>query len=155
METAYLETPLGSAEIIWDHDGFRKVSVLTAPPPGRVTEAPENIRRQLNEYFEGRLRDFNLPINLQGTAFQKKVWESLLQIPYGKTMSYMQLAKQLGNPPAIRAIASAIGKNPLWIIVPCHRVTGTDGSLVGYAGGLWRKKWLLEHESPAKQQQLF
>lgn len=91
----------------------------------------------------------------QGTPFQKNIWDSLTQIPYGKTLSYMQLAKQLGTPLAIRAIARAIGQNPLWIIVPCHRVIGSDGSLVGYAGGLWRKQWLLEHESPSLQQRLF
>jgi methylated-DNA-[protein]-cysteine S-methyltransferase len=92
---------------------------------------------------------------LQGTEFQKKVWQELLHIPYGKTCSYLDLSKKIGDVKAIRAVASANGKNPLWIVVPCHRVIGTDGSLTGYAGGLWRKKWLLEHENPIKQESLF
>ncbi|MDB4292924.1 methylated-DNA--[protein]-cysteine S-methyltransferase, partial [Maribacter sp.] len=100
-------------------------------------------------------KTFNLELNPMGTDFQKKVWDALLEIPFGKTHSYMQLSKTLGDPKAIRAVAAANGKNPLWIIVPCHRVIGSDGSLTGYASGLHRKKWLLEHESPSKQQSLF
>jgi methylated-DNA-[protein]-cysteine S-methyltransferase len=110
---------------------------------------------QLQEYFEGKRTQFDFKMNPQGTEFQQKVWKGLLQIPYGKTMSYLDLAKQLGDVKAIRAVASANGKNPLWIVVPCHRVIGTDGSLTGYAGGLWRKKWLLELENPTLQQSLF
>jgi methylated-DNA-[protein]-cysteine S-methyltransferase len=110
---------------------------------------------QLNDYFEGKRTEFDVLLNPQGTDFQKKVWNGLLQIPYGKTMSYLELSKQLGDVKAIRAVASANGKNPLWIIIPCHRVIGTDGSLTGYAGGLWRKKWLLELENPSPQQTLF
>lgn len=91
----------------------------------------------------------------EGTDFQKRVWQQLLDIPFGTTLSYLDLAKQLGDVKAIRAVASANGKNPLWIVVPCHRVIGTDGSLTGYAGGLWRKKWLLEHENPPNQTSLF
>jgi methylated-DNA-[protein]-cysteine S-methyltransferase len=83
------------------------------------------------------------------------VWDILLKIPYGKTISYLELSKQLGDVKAIRAVSNANGKNPLWIIIPCHRVIGTDGSLTGYAGGLHRKQWLLEHENPYKQQTLF
>ena len=83
-----------------------------------------------------------------GTEFQKKVWQELLNIPFGKTCSYLELSKKLGDVKAIRAVAAANGKNPLWIVIPCHRVIGSDGSLTGYAGGLWRKKWLLEHENP-------
>jgi methylated-DNA-[protein]-cysteine S-methyltransferase len=91
----------------------------------------------------------------KGTDFQKKVWKSLLEIPYGQTRKYMEQSKTLGNIKAIRAVASANGKNPLWIVVPCHRVIGTDCSLTGYAGGLLRKKWLLEHENSTNQQSLF
>ncbi|NJW55210.1 methylated-DNA--[protein]-cysteine S-methyltransferase, partial [Salinimicrobium oceani] len=98
---------------------------------------------------------FNLKLNPQGTEFQKKVWQALLNIPYGRTASYMELSKEIGDPLAIRAVAAANGKNPLWILIPCHRVIGSDGSLTGYAGGLWRKKWLLEHEQQEKQQSLF
>jgi methylated-DNA-[protein]-cysteine S-methyltransferase len=110
---------------------------------------------QLKAYFDGQRTHFDFPMNPAGTEFQQKVWKGLCEIPFGKTMSYLELAKQLGDVKAIRAVASANGKNPLWIVVPCHRVIGTDGSLTGYAGGLWRKKWLLEHENPSTQQSLF
>ena len=110
---------------------------------------------QLQEYFIGKRTEFTFKLNPKGTEFQKKVWQELLQIPFGKTCSYLELSKKLGDVKAIRAVASANGKNPLWIVVPCHRVIGTDGSLTGYAGGLWRKKWLLEHENPIKQESLF
>jgi methylated-DNA-[protein]-cysteine S-methyltransferase len=94
-------------------------------------------------------------LNPSGTDFQKSVWKALQDIPYGKTVSYLDLSKTLGDVKAIRAVAAANGKNPLWIVVPCHRVIGSDGSLTGYAGGLHRKKWLLAHENPVKQQTLF
>ena len=97
----------------------------------------------------------SIKLNPKGTEFQKNVWKELVKIPYGKTVSYLDLAKKLGDAKAIRAVAAANGKNPLWIIVPCHRVIGSDGSLTGYAGGLHRKQWLLNHENPAKQQTLF
>lgn len=111
--------------------------------------------KQLQEYFEKERTDFDLPLSPTGTDFQKQVWSELLNIPYGKTISYQQMANQLGNPKVIRAAASANGKNPIPIIIPCHRVIGSDGSLTGYASGLHRKKWLLEHESASKQQLLF
>ena len=107
------------------------------------------------KYFEGKRNQFDLNLNPAGTDFQKKVWNELLQIPYGKTCSYLDIAKRLGDPKSIRAAATANGKNPLWIVIPCHRVIGSDGSLTGYAGGLWRKKWLLDHENPVKQTSLF
>ena len=115
----------------------------------------QNAVTELNDYFQGKRTHFDFKLNPKGTEFQQKVWQALLEIPYGKTCSYMDLSKKLGDVKAIRAVASANGKNPLWIVVPCHRVIGTDGSLTGYAGGLWRKKWLLEHESPSGQQTLF
>ena len=110
---------------------------------------------QLQEYFNGKRVQFDLKLNPEGSDFQKTVWNALVKIQYGKTMSYLELSKQLGDVKAIRAVANANGKNPLWIVVPCHRVIGTDGSLTGYAGGLHRKQWLLDHESPYKQQTLF
>jgi methylated-DNA-[protein]-cysteine S-methyltransferase len=103
--------------------------------------------KQLDEYFSGNRKIFDLPIQQKGTPFQQNVWNKLIQIPFGKTISYMQLAQQLGNVKAIRAAASANGRNNLCIVVPCHRVIGSDGSLTGYAGGLSRKKWLLDHEN--------
>jgi methylated-DNA-[protein]-cysteine S-methyltransferase len=102
---------------------------------------------QLDEYFAGERKIFDLPIQQKGTDFQQKVWKGLVQIPFGKTISYLQFAQQLGNVKAIRAAASANGRNELCIVVPCHRVIGSDGSLTGYAGGLLRKKWLLDHEN--------
>jgi methylated-DNA-[protein]-cysteine S-methyltransferase len=110
---------------------------------------------QLIEYFDGKRQIFDFRINQCGTVFQQKVWQELENIPFGKTISYLELAKKLGDPKVIRAAASANGKNKLWIVVPCHRVIGSDGSLTGYAGGLWRKKWLLAHESNTEQLQLF
>ena len=124
-------------------------------PIGIIPEVLEDAAYQFKEYFEGARQQFDLKLNPTGTDFQKKVWDALLKIPFGKTISYLELSKQLGDVKAIRAVASANGKNPLWIVVPCHRVIGSNGDLTGYAGGLHRKKWLLEHESPAKQITLF
>ncbi len=102
---------------------------------------------QLNEYFQGERKEFDLPVTQMGTAFQQRVWELLNLIPYGHTISYQKLSMNYGEPRAIRAIASANGKNNLPIIIPCHRVIGSNHSLVGYSGGLWRKRWLLDHEA--------
>ena len=102
---------------------------------------------QLIQYFQGQRRTFDLPINQHGTDFQQKVWHELVNIPYGKTISYLELSRRLGDPKVIRAAASANGKNNICIIVPCHRVIGSNRELVGYAGGLGRKKWLLQLEN--------
>jgi methylated-DNA-[protein]-cysteine S-methyltransferase len=102
---------------------------------------------QLDEYFNLKREVFDLELDLQGTGFQKRVWAELLKIPFGKTISYKELSVRLGDVKAIRAVAAANGANPVSIIVPCHRVIGSDGSLTGYAGGLWRKRWLLDFES--------
>ena len=111
-------------------------------------ELIEQLQGQINEYFKGDRQQFDLPLLLTGTAFQQKVWEALHTIPYGSTRSYMQQTKVLGDEKAIRAVARANGENCLAIIVPCHRVVGSDGSLTGYAGGLKAKKWLQREESP-------
>lgn len=156
MELAYLQTPIGLAEFQGDENGLSSITVLDENKPnGIVPEVLEDAVYQLKEYFEGSRQQFDLKLNPSGTDFQKKVWDALLEIPFGKTISYLELSKKLGDVKAIRAVASANGKNPLWIVVPCHRVIGTNGDLTGYAGGLHRKKWLLEHESPAKQTALF
>lgn len=155
-KTAFIKTPLGIAKIAGDEKG---ISVISVSDEGNISSsipiALQEAVTQLNEYFEGKRTDFTFKLNPLGTDFQQKVWKGLLEIPFGKTISYLELSKKLGDIKAIRAVASANGKNPLWIVVPCHRVIGTDGSLTGYAGGLWRKKWLLEHENPSNQGSLF
>lgn len=157
METCTINTPLGIAKIKGDTNGIASVSVLNNYESASIL-IPDELQDcvyQLQEYFKGERKTFNLKLNPQGTDFQQKVWTELLRIPFGKTLSYLQLSQQMGNVKAIRAVAAANGRNPLWIIVPCHRVIGSDGSLTGYTGGLSRKQWLLEHESPYKQQSLF
>lgn len=157
MESAYIPTPLGIAKLEGDENGLQAITVLNTDeePTEIVPEVLEDCAYQLKEYFDGQRKVFTLDLNPQGTEFQKRVWQTLLDIPFGKTTSYLELSKTLGDVKAIRAVAAANGKNPLWIVIPCHRVIGSDGSLTGYAGGLHRKKWLLEHESPVKQQSLF
>lgn len=157
MESCIIKSPLGFTKITGDDEGIQSVTVLNSEE--KITDIIpielEDCIMQLQEYFEGSRKQFQLKLNPQGTNFQKKVWKQLEQIPYGKTQSYLELSKQLGDVKAIRAVANANGKNPISIIIPCHRVIGSNGSLTGYAGGLHRKKWLLEHESPYKQQSLF
>lgn len=157
METAFVKTPLGISKLEGDENGLQSIIVLDSEEEITeiIPEVLEDAVYQLKEYFDGKRQDFNLDLNPQGTDFQQRVWQGLLDIPFGKTTSYLSLSKTLGDAKAIRAVAGANGKNPLWIVVPCHRVIGSDGSLTGYAGGLHRKKWLLEHESPVKQQSLF
>jgi methylated-DNA-[protein]-cysteine S-methyltransferase len=157
MESVIIKTPIGFTEIKGDENGISKIYVLDESEE-LSTIIPNDLIEvvtQLQEYFIGKRTEFTFKLNPKGTEFQKKVWQELLQKPYGKTCSYLELSKKLGDVKAIRAVASANGKNPLWIVVPSHRVIGTDGSLTGYAGGLWRKKWLLEHENPIKQESLF
>ncbi len=155
---AHITTPIGVAQITGDQDGISSVSVTETTAEISDGEVPASLQeavQQLQEYFHGERTTFDLILNPSGTDFQKKVWSELCNIPFGKTVTYLDMAKKLGDPKSIRAAATANGKNPLWIIVPCHRVIGSDGSLTGYAGGLWRKKWLLDHENPVKQQSLF
>lgn len=106
----------------------------------------ENCCEQLQDYFSGKALSFDLPLNPAGTEFQQKVWAELLKIPFGETITYHELAVRLGDDKVIRAAGTANGKNPIAIVIPCHRVIGAGNKLTGYAGGLWRKKWLLEHE---------
>ena len=157
METCIINSPLGFTKIVGDDDGIVSITVLNSEE--KITDIIpvelEDCVFQLQEYFDGKRKAFDIKLNPEGTDFQKKVWNQLLEIPYGKTLSYLDLSKRLGDIKAIRAVANANGKNSIWIIIPCHRVIGSDGSLTGYAGGLNRKKWLLEHESPYKQTSLF
>ena len=141
MQTAFVQTPLGVAKIVGNEDGIAVISILEAEKVTTIIpKVLQEAVKQLNDYFVGNRNDFDFKINPSGTDFQQKVWQELLNIPFGKTLSYRDLSKKLGDAKAIRAVAAANGKNPLWIVVPCHRVIGTDGSLTGYAGGLWRKK---------------
>lgn len=157
MAKTCMETPLGIVSIEGDENGVSKIlfdqetEVVSSECPSCLVPAVF----QLQEYFAGNLTSFSLKLNGAGTSFQQKVWEELLKIPFGKTLSYFEQSKNFGNVKAIRAVAAANGKNPLPIVIPCHRVIGSDGSLTGYAGGIWRKKWLLEHENPIKQSRLF
>jgi len=155
MNVAFVKTPLGIARIDGDENGISSITILSVgilstTIPLELLEAVA----QLREYFEGKRTDFTLKLNPKGTTFQRKVWKSLSEIPFGTTRTYLEQSKILGDVKAIRAVAAANGKNPLWIVVPCHRIIGTNGSLTGYAGGLWCKKWLLEHENPSTQQSL-
>jgi methylated-DNA-[protein]-cysteine S-methyltransferase len=119
------------------------------------TDGPfDAVREQLDAYFAGELERFDVPLALHGTEFQLRVWDELVQIPFGETISYSELARRLGDPKLVRAVGTANGRNPVSIIVPCHRVIGADGSLVGYGGGLERKQWLLEHEAVASGRRL-
>ncbi len=124
------------------------------------TEAPagdgpfDAVREQLDAYFAGELEEFHLPLAAHGTPFQLRVWNELTRIPFGETISYSELARRLGDPKLVRAVGLANGRNPISIVIPCHRVIGADGSLVGYGGGLERKRWLLEHEAVAAGRRL-
>jgi len=156
-QIAFLETPIGTAKIAGDENGINSISVLDEKIPSTqdIPDCLVEAVKELDAYFKGNLKEFTLKLNPIGTEFQKRVWKALAEVNYGKTRSYMGLTKELGDEKAIRAVAAANGKNPLWIVIPCHRIIGSDGSLTGYAGGLWRKQWLLNHEQENKQMSLF
>lgn len=149
MPEVFYPTPLGNAQIVAEDGNITKVSIRDDEVQETTSDSPvlSEAIKQLREYFDGERKDFDLPIKQPGSNFQQKVWNQLLQIKYGTTITYQQQSLQMNNSLAIRAIAAANGRNNLWILVPCHRVIGSNGSLTGYAGGLWRKKWLLEHEA--------
>jgi methylated-DNA-[protein]-cysteine S-methyltransferase len=156
IQRAFLETPVGFLEINCSPKGIRSIEFIDFRV--RITRTPaclKECKEQLREYFKGKRKKFDLPLDLQGTPFQLKVWNEILKIPYGKTITYLELAKRVGDVKALRAVGGANASNPASILVPCHRVLGMDGKLVGYAGGLWRKKWLLEHEEAIAQLDLF
>ncbi len=150
MNSAFYKSPVGWLEIVEENDSIVEVKFLedvSFSEPQNTTGILKNAVQQLEQYFSGSRTKFQLPLAPKGTDFQKKVWDELQSIDFGKTVSYMDMAKRLGDPKVIRAAGTANGKNPIAIIIPCHRVVGSDGSLTGYAGGLKRKQWLLEHES--------
>lgn len=156
IQRAFLETPVGFVEINCTGKGIRSVEFIDFKV--RVKQTPaclKECKNQLREYFEGKRKTFSVQFDLQGSPFQLKVWNELLKIPYGKTITYLELARRVGDVNALRAVGGANAMNPAAILVPCHRVIGMKGKLVGYAGGLWRKKWLLEHEEAIAQLDLF
>ena len=150
--TTYYQSPVGLLRITGTEQTINELifyDVVEKDPPVPSSTLPSLLLQcveELIEYFHGRRRRFELPLSQEGSPFQQKVWYELMHIPYGSTISYMDLAKKLGDPKCIRAAASANGKNQIAIIVPCHRVIGSNNDLVGYSGGRWRKKWLLEME---------
>lgn len=145
-----LDTPVGQLVVSANEKGITSVSFTDSDtiedlaPSSPLTDA---CIQQLEAYFNGDLKDFNLPLAPEGTPFQLRVWDALQSIPHGRTTSYGELALKLGDIKTTRAVGTANGSNPIAVIIPCHRVIGADGSLTGYAGGLWRKQWLLKHES--------
>ncbi|KMY52108.1 methylated-DNA--[protein]-cysteine S-methyltransferase [Peribacillus loiseleuriae] len=150
------ESPIGVIEIIGTHEAIssilfseenKKVDFLQPGIPSAIAEC----YNQLDEYFKGDRHEFTFPYQFEGTNFQKTVWNALIKIPYAETKSYKDIAVSIGNEKAIRAVGSANGKNKLSIVIPCHRVIGSNGKLTGYAGGLWRKEWLLQHERSLKR----
>lgn len=157
-QTTYYQSPVGWIEIKAEENHIASILFVeeqkTKPGTHPLLKTAVD---QLHQYFNGERKTFDLPLKQTGTGFQQRVWNELLTIPFGKTMSYLQLSKKVGDVRAIRAIGTTNGKNRLAIAVPCHRVIGSDGSLTGYAGGLWRKQWLLDHESNlvSRQQSLF
>ena len=160
LQTAYYSSPIGTLEIKGNDDGLCSLEFMeeTIDPTEKVHESIKEVVYQLDEYFTGIRKEFGLKLNPEGTEFQKKVWKELIEIPFGKTWSYLDIALKLGDKNATRAVGNSNGKNPIAIVVPCHRVIGSTGKLTGYAGGLWRKEWLLKHENSVifgKQTELF
>lgn len=157
----YYKSEVGILEITASEKGIRSLG-FSDTIPEEIYEENEHIKKclkQLREYFKGERKKFTINLDLQGTEFQKKVWLELLEIPYGETRSYIDVALKLGDENSVRAVGMANNRNPVALIVPCHRVIGADGKLIGYAGGLWRKDWLLKHEKEysgaEKQMELF
>ncbi len=145
----YMDSPMGKIKIVGDADAIKMVGFVDKEGESTDDILPlvvRNCKKQLNEYFKGKRKEFNLRLAPEGTDFQKEVWEALLDIPYGTTTTYAKQSVKLGDIKKIRAVGSANGKNPIAIIIPCHRVIGSDGSLTGYASGLQNKEWLLRHE---------
>jgi len=142
------QSPIGFLTVCSDGESITRISFSEERQQGaRSCPVVDSAINQLNEYFSGERLNFDIPLNPSGTGFQKKVWNELGTIPFGQTISYRNIAIRIGDVKTIRAVGTANGKNPVAIVIPCHRVIGADGKLVGYAGGLWRKKWLLNHEA--------
>lgn len=148
IHTAYYSSPIGLIEVTGNEEGILGVYFMDIKKKTSATPHPclKECIYQLDEYFKGIRREFGLKLNPKGTAFQEKVWSKLLTVPYGKTASYLDISKLIGDVKATRAVGNANGSNPISVIIPCHRVIGVSGKLVGYGGGIKRKEWLLNHE---------
>ncbi|MEI7498870.1 MAG: methylated-DNA--[protein]-cysteine S-methyltransferase [Bacteroidota bacterium] len=156
MHRAFLKTPIGYLEVTGSENGIRSLYFLNFKvKPQHIPSCLKPCIVQLYEYFHGSRQSFEIKLDLVGSPFQLKVWKELLNIPYGSTISYLELARKTGDIKALRAVGGANSHNPVSIIVPCHRVISANGKLVGYRGGLKRKKWLLEHEHAFAQRDLF
>ena len=156
MPQSFITSPLGLIRVKASDDGISEILFVDEQSGENDSSAIiDKTVSQLTEYFEDKRQTFDLPLSPIGTSFQQNVWKQLQQIPYGVTCSYLDIAKSLGDANAIRAVGAANGKNPIAIVIPCHRVIATNGKLTGYAGGLWRKEWLLQHEGSIKQTTLF
>jgi methylated-DNA-[protein]-cysteine S-methyltransferase len=157
MQKTAIDSPLGTIVICANDRAITAVSFDDASATEATDTSPilEMAAKQLSEYFANERTGFHLPLEPEGSKFQRSVWNTLLDIPFGKTESYLGVSKIIGDEKALRAVGLANGKNPIAIIIPCHRVIGSDGSLTGYAGGLWRKEWLLRHEGVLNQTTLF
>ncbi|NOX89188.1 MAG: methylated-DNA--[protein]-cysteine S-methyltransferase [Calditrichaeota bacterium] len=145
--SGYLNSPVGWLEMVADANYLYALNFVEEQgAENSRNEVLKETEKQLKEYFEGRRSEFDLPLKPEGTEFQQRVWQALLKIPFGETASYKDIAEMIGKPKAMRAVGLANGRNPIPIIIPCHRVIGADGKLIGYSSGLWRKEWLLNHE---------
>lgn len=150
MYRAYYESEIGLLEITANDEGITSVIFVEERKEENTSKIVEQCLAELDEYFHQKRTEFTVPLSAAGTLFQKSVWDALYTIPYGVSASYLDIAEKVGNTKAVRAIGGANSRNPISIIVPCHRVIGKSGKLVGYAGGLWRKEWLLKHEGILK-----
>ncbi len=156
LYSCYYTSPIGTIEINGSDNGIISLNyVKNAQEYLSIPECLKDCVNQLDEYFNKKRQTFSVKLDIQGTPFQLKVWNQLLLIPYGKTCSYIDIAERLGDEKYVRAVGNANGKNKIPIIIPCHRVIGTNSKLIGYAGGLQRKKWLLDFEKPINQLNLF
>ena len=142
----YFESPIGLLEVLADDGGVTALRFVEVQQACRKSDMTNIVLEQLAEYFDGTRMEFDLPLAAQGTAFQKRVWKALMDIPAGTTASYSDIARMVESPKAVRAVGAANGQNPIGIIVPCHRIIGSNGKLTGYAFGLDKKAWLLQHE---------
>lgn len=145
---AFYASEIGNIRITANETAVETLYFVPEPaaPSPQLPPVLQECLRQLGAYFRGELKTFSLQLQPQGTAFQQKVWQQLLEVPYGSTATYLDIARALGDRNAVRAVGSANGRNPISLIIPCHRIIGTNGNLIGYGGGLWRKEWLLRHE---------